>query len=252
MAINSNLSCIFTINNLAASCAEISYIIASADLQEEATSTIEILWGRGADSDYPFRACGMKNSAGTILNIGETGRRGASGLGVQVREQVVGGLGFILLGIGERPREFEEAAADRGIANRIVSVNEFDCFATPQRIGVKLLGRRLDGTGRNRLCVHRIRVIKEELHRHAEDPAQLMQAAGADSVGTALVFLDLLKGQPDRLAKLFLAPAEHVAAQPDPGTDLHVDGVWSARLFCARGLWLDCFSVIARSTTTPL
>ena len=32
-----------------------------------------------------------------------------------------------------------------------------------------------------------------------------MQAAGSDAVGASLIFLDLLKGQADRPAELFLA-----------------------------------------------
>lgn len=52
-----------------------------------------------------------------------------------------------------------------------------------------------------------------------------MQAAGADAVGAALVFLDLLKGQPDGFAQLFLAHAQQGAAQAQTATDIDVDGM---------------------------
>ena len=52
-----------------------------------------------------------------------------------------------------------------------------------------------------------------------------MQPARADAVGAALVFLHLLKGKADRRPEFFLAQPEHVAAQADPGADLHVDRV---------------------------
>ena len=138
------------------------------------------------------------------------------------------GRGFIggpLALRGERPGQFEEAAAHGGIVDRVIGVDEFDRFASAQRIGVERLGRRLGEAARDRRRAHRIHVVEEERHRHIEDPAQFMQPARADAVGAALVFLHLLKGQADRLAELLLAQPEHVAAQPDPGTDLHVDRV---------------------------
>jgi hypothetical protein len=52
-----------------------------------------------------------------------------------------------------------------------------------------------------------------------------MQPAGADPIGASLVFLDLLKGQSDRLSKLFLAEAEHVSAEPNAGADMDIDRV---------------------------
>src|SRR5258707_6215593 len=41
--------------------------------------------------------------------------------------------------------------------------------------------------------------------------------------GAALVFLDLLEGQADRVAELSLAHAEQRAAQPYPAADMDVD-----------------------------
>ena len=59
--------------------------------------------------------------------------------------------------------------------------------------------------------------------------AQLVQPAGADAIGAALVFLHLLKGQADRLAELFLAQAQHVAPQPHARADMDIDRVGSVR-----------------------
>src|SRR5713101_7486776 len=50
-----------------------------------------------------------------------------------------------------------------------------------------------------------------------------MQPARADAVGAILIFLHLLEAETDRRAELPLAQPEHVAAQPDPGTDVHVN-----------------------------
>jgi hypothetical protein len=52
-----------------------------------------------------------------------------------------------------------------------------------------------------------------------------VQATGTDPIGASLVFLDLLKSQPDRFPELFLAQTEHVAAQAHTRADVNVDGV---------------------------
>ena len=74
-----------------------------------------------------------------------------------------------------------------------------------------------------------------------------MQSAGADAIGASLVFLDLLESQPDRLAELLLAQAEHVPAEPDSRADMDVDRVWFVALSATRpsGLWLHRHRSIA-------
>jgi len=52
----------------------------------------------------------------------------------------------------------------------------------------------------------------------------LIQPAGANAVRAALVLLDLLKRQPNGLAKLFLAHAEQGALLAEPCANVHVDG----------------------------
>ena len=93
-----------------------------------------------------------------------------------------------------------------------------------QRVGFEGFGRRL-GKAAHRRRAHRVGIVEKERYRHVQHPAQLVQPARPDPVRAALVFLHLLKGQPDRLAELFLAEAEHVAAQPQPRPDPDIDRV---------------------------
>ena len=55
------------------------------------------------------------------------------------------------------------------------------------------------------------RLVEEVADRHAEDAAQLVQAAGADPVGAALVLLHLLVGDAQQAAQPFLAHAQQQA-----------------------------------------
>ena len=51
----------------------------------------------------------------------------------------------------------------------------------------------------------------------------MVQTARADTICAALIFLNLLKGQAKRFAKLFLAHAEHRPALPDTAAYMYVD-----------------------------
>ena len=51
------------------------------------------------------------------------------------------------------------------------------------------------------------------------------QARSADSVGAALIFVDLLESDVELSAKLLLAHAEQSAAQAQPFANMNVDGV---------------------------
>ena len=91
-------------------------------------------------------------------------------------------------------------------------------------------------------CRGRGKVLEEKRNRHVQGTAQVEQPARADTVNAALVFLDLLEGEPDGLAELCLANAKQIAAQAHPGTDMDVDGVGAAAgnlLLCASAntLW---------------
>jgi hypothetical protein len=52
-----------------------------------------------------------------------------------------------------------------------------------------------------------------------------MQPARADAIGAALVFLDLLKSEPDGLAELFLGEAKHVPPKADARAHAEIDDV---------------------------
>ena len=49
------------------------------------------------------------------------------------------------------------------------------------------------------------------------------ERAGGDPVCPLFIFLHLLRGDPDGVAKLLLAEAEHGATQPDATSNLAVD-----------------------------
>jgi hypothetical protein len=81
-----------------------------------------------------------------------------------------------------------------------------------------------------------------------------VQSAGADAIGASLVFLDLLKCQPDRFAELFLTKAEHIPAQPDTGADMDVDRIRLVSFSATRasGLLLYRHRSIALTKATEL
>jgi hypothetical protein len=62
-----------------------------------------------------------------------------------------------------------------------------------------------------------------------QDTGHLLEPAGADTIGAFLVFLNLLKSQSERIAKFFLAQAQHQPAHPHSAAHVLVD--WIRRLF---------------------
>jgi hypothetical protein len=125
---------------------------------------------------------------------------------------------------GQRLREVEDPAAHRGALDLVIGPDKFGGVAPMQRVGIVAILRRLRETvGRGRS--HRILVVEEELDRYVEYPAQLPNSAGADAIGAALIFLYLLEGQSDRLAKFFLAQAQHIASQANAGADMDIDWI---------------------------
>src|SRR3954463_13496737 len=61
--------------------------------------------------------------------------------------------------------------------------------------------------------------FEEKRNLHLQDKRDLLQSAGANSIGALLVFLDLLKRQTEGVAKLLLAHTEHHAAHADTAPD---------------------------------
>ena len=80
--------------------------------------------------------------------------------------------------------------------------------------------------GRGQVGDVRRHFLEEEGDRHVEDHRDLVQTAGADSIGATLVFLYLLKGQAERLAELLLAQSEECPPQADATSDMDVDWIW--------------------------
>jgi hypothetical protein len=71
-------------------------------------------------------------------------------------------------------------------------------------------------------CFH---ILEEVGDRHIEDPGQVEQAAGADAIGAALVFLHLLEGEADGFRQPLLAHAQQRAPLADALTDMDIDRV---------------------------
>src|SRR5436305_4810698 len=67
--------------------------------------------------------------------------------------------------------------------------------------------------------------LEQKRDRDLEDLGDLLDAAGADPVGAFLVFLNLLEGETQGFAELFLAHAEHDAAHAHATADIFVNRV---------------------------
>src|SRR5262249_41402958 len=76
------------------------------------------------------------------------------------------------------------------------------------------------------------RTLKEERHRHLQDVRYLLQTARTDAVRPLLVLLHLLEREPQCVAEVRLAHAEHQSAHPHAVAHVFVDRV--ERLFCHR------------------
>src|SRR5229473_1149455 len=133
---------------------------------------------------------------------------------------------------GQLSRQLEQPAAHRRVADRIERLDELDRLALAQRVGLERLRRRLGEAGVGR--VRRIEAVVKEPDPDTQYPAEVIQPAGADAVGGALVFLHLLKGEPQRGGELLLAHPLHGAAQPDARADMDVDRVRLVGLAAAR------------------
>ena len=66
-------------------------------------------------------------------------------------------------------------------------------------------------------------LVEEEGDRYVEGLGHFEKRARGDPVDALLVFLHLLRGEPDALAKLLLAEPEQGATQPDAAADLAID-----------------------------
>lgn len=138
----------------------------------------------------------------------------------------------------DRLDRLEDALAHLRLADLVVGAHELERFALDERITLLVEGRALlaerndlaaathHGSAGESLARH---LVEEVGDRHVEDLGELKQTRGADAVGAALVLLDLLERQVDRVAELGLRHAEQGTALAHPGADMHVDRMRSAR-----------------------
>src|SRR3546814_2532999 len=79
------------------------------------------------------------------------------------------------------------------------------------------------------VCSSDLNAVIEKLDRHAQHAGDLIKAARADAIGAFFVFLNLLKGQPEAVAELFLAHAHEHTPHPHAATDMNEIGRASCR-----------------------
>jgi hypothetical protein len=78
--------------------------------------------------------------------------------------------------------------------------------------------------------------VEEERNRHLKDLGYVLQPAGANAVGSLLIFLNLLERQSKRVRKSCLAHFEHQAPHPHAAADMPVDGIkTTSRHFGSQG-----------------
>src|SRR4029077_21040482 len=109
----------------------------------------------------------------------------------------------------------EELLSYPGVRDREVEADQLDALRTLQ-----ILARPVP--------VPALIRGKKVADRHLEDCGNLPQPRGADPVGAALVFLHLLKGEPEALRELLLVQAEQQTPGPDLAADIDVNRIRDA------------------------
>src|SRR5262249_13322573 len=69
--------------------------------------------------------------------------------------------------------------------------------------------------------------FEKEGHRYLQNAGNLLQPACPDPIGPLLVFLYLLKREPERVAELFLAHRQHHPPHSNPAPNVFIDGIGS-------------------------
>jgi len=126
---------------------------------------------------------------------------------------------------GKRLGQFEKPFANGGFLNPVIGPDQFQRFAFGHRIAALVDFHIVIRTGRMVFG----EILKEVGNRNIKYAAQVVETARADAVGAAFVFLDLLKGQPDGFAELFLAEAEQRPALANLSADVDINRMWFAR-----------------------
>src|SRR5690606_861861 len=131
--------------------------------------------------------------------------------------------------VGQGAHQFDDPAPHLGVADAGEGAVEQEALRARQEVDA--IGR-LAVLGEALLRRPPRRALEEVGDGNLEDRGDGLEAAGADAVGALLVFLDLLEGDAEMLAELFLTHADHVAPQADAATDMDVDRI---RLLLALG-----------------
>src|ERR1051326_25837 len=98
-----------------------------------------------------------------------------------------------------------------------VSCKKLDCFTTAQLIGVIAGCERCD-------CHQSISsTLEEECDRHSQRLAELVEAAGADTIFPMFVFVDLLERKTQGCRQLRLAYSQHDSSLMQPRCDMQID-----------------------------
>ena len=71
-------------------------------------------------------------------------------------------------------------------------------------------------------------LFKEVADGHAEETRRFPEPGRGDAIGAALVFLDLLEREPERLTEVALAESQTAPAMSDPAADVNIHGIGPA------------------------
>src|SRR5689334_18488365 len=131
--------------------------------------------------------------------------------------------------LAERLRQIHEPAPDPDVADPVIGTDQLDRLAARHDVVVEPLRRRLGEAapsgGIGAAAFFSIEAVKEVRDRDVQHLRELVQPARPDAVGAALVLLDLLERDADRLRELLLAHAEQGTAHAEPRADMDVDRV---------------------------
>src|SRR6266566_8706028 len=124
---------------------------------------------------------------------------------------------------GDMLDQIDNAAAELGVGDARKRAGQGQSFRGREKIGdvsgrgafTKTFGPRVAARS----------ALEQKRDRDLEDFRDLLDAAGADPIGTFLVFLNLLEGETQGLAELLLAHSQHDAAHAHATADIFVNRV---------------------------
>src|SRR5690348_3948234 len=118
--------------------------------------------------------------------------------------------------------QLEKAPLDLRIGDSQIGAHQLERLALHHRVRLIGLGGGFARTARRWSLAQ---LFEKKRDRNVEHARQIVKPAGADAIGAALVFLNLLERQADRIAELFLTHPEKRAAQAHARAHMHVDRV---------------------------